>query len=582
MRWFSVLLLAAPFAAPSSGQADLPPAEQWVPQDAVICLQVTEPKALVEPLTSERMATIVKGLPAYQKQQSNAGFQEMMMVLRFAEATLGTDWRTALPRLTGGGVTFAVRPNETVVLIVDAEDEDLLKRAHDLLVTMVRSDAQEKGQPDRIESATFLGVTRWTFDGEEAHAMIGRRLVFSNNLEGLEAVLELRANNESPSMATAAGYLAARKAVGSDVAARAYANLGVLKNVPGLAEALALDKSNPLAALFFSGVMEAVRSSTWLGLGLRIEKEGLTLRALLDGTAGHANSAAAFALPAQPGQGVMPNLSAPRRIAALSFYRDLHRFYAAKDELFPERTSGLIFFENMMGIFFSGRNLTDEVLSETRPEVRFVVARQEYDSKTGTPEVQIPGFALVLRLRDPEEFDEVAEEAYQKALGLINFTRGQQAQPGLIIDRPAHNGTTFTTAYFSTANLEDETNVPTRFNVRPSLALPEDYLILSSSEALTRDLIDAVTKEAAQEPKPLAGVDSAAEVSGVQLASILQANYDALVRQNMVKEGNTREAAESLIDLLITLARFAERLDLKIGSQDNVTEARLELVLNLN
>jgi alpha-D-ribose 1-methylphosphonate 5-triphosphate diphosphatase PhnM len=66
------------------------------------------------------------------------------------------------------------------------------------------------------------------------------------------------------------------------------------------------------------------------------------------------------------------------------------------------------------------------------------------------------------------------------------------------------------------------------------------------------------------------------------LASILQANYDSLVRQNMVKEGNTREAAESQVDLLITLARFAKRLDLRIASHDKVTEAHLKLELNLD
>ncbi len=33
----------------------------------------------------------------------------------------------------------------------------------------------------------------------------------------------------------------------------------------------------------------------------------------------------------------------------------------------------------MMGIFFSGRNLTDEVLAETQPQVQLVVARQDYD-----------------------------------------------------------------------------------------------------------------------------------------------------------------------------------------------------------
>ena len=93
-----------------------------------------------------------------------------------------------------------------------------------------------------------------------------------------------------------------------------------------------------------------------------------------------------------PGLRIPPLLRCPRKpatapgrtspcpggIAAVSLYRDLHGFYAAKDTLFPERTSGLIFFENMMGIFFTGRDLTDEVLAETEPEIRLVVAEPQY------------------------------------------------------------------------------------------------------------------------------------------------------------------------------------------------------------
>ena len=131
------------------------------------------------------------------------------------------------------------------------------------------------------------------------------------------------------------------------------------------------------------------------------------------------------------GEGAMPNLVVPGQIAALSLYRDLHQFYAAKDELFPDRTSGLIFFENMMGIFFSGMDLTKEVLAETLPDIRVVVAEQRYDEKTGTPAMKLPGFAVVVQLRDPAKFELVMKEAWQKAIGLVNFTRGQKAQPGL-------------------------------------------------------------------------------------------------------------------------------------------------------
>ena len=120
--------------------------------------------------------------------------------------------------------------------------------------------------------------------------------------------------------------------------------------------------------------------------------------------------AGAFTEPGGDAEGALPILSVPRQIAGATLYRDLHAFYAAKDELFPERTSGLIFFENMMGIFFTGRDLTDEVLGETLPQIRVVVAEQAYDSAVGTPAVQVPAFAVVFREQSAMFFREVQQD----------------------------------------------------------------------------------------------------------------------------------------------------------------------------
>ena len=190
----------------------------------------------------------------------------------------------------------------------------------------------------------------------------------------------------------------------------------------------------------------------------------LLLSAAADGKPG---ATSAFMSPAE-GTGALPNLTVPRQIAGLSVYRDLHAFYAAKDQLFPERTSGLIFFENMMGIFFSGRDLTEEVFAETCPEVRLVVAAQAYDKAVGTPRVQIPAFALVVRTRHPDEFARVAEEAWQKAVGLTTVTRGQQAEPGLIIDRETYQGIRFSVATNAPGKNDDKAHLPSRFNYSPS------------------------------------------------------------------------------------------------------------------
>ena len=559
----------------------LPPAIQWIPQDAVISLELSQPKALLELFAGEKATAAITALPIYQKQASTPKFKELLNLINFLELTLDTDWRTGLAKLTGGGITFAICPENMVLLIIDAEDENMLERTHELFLSMARTEAEKQGQPNRVASTEYGDVTAWTFNGKESHAIIGKRLVIANRPEGLKAVLELRANTKAANLTLNSAYQTAKRAVKPDAVATVFANLKPLMQVPNIAQALEQQRQSPLAALFFAGIIETVRDSSWLALGLHVEENTLLFRASVDGKTVAPTSPVAFALPDKPGEGVLPNLSVPRRIAALSLYRDLHSFYAAKDDLFPERTSGLIFFENMMGIFFSGRDLTNEVLAETKPEIRFVVAEQEYDPAIGTPQVKFPAFAAIFRLRHPEQFNEVAEEAWQKAVGLINFTRGQQAMPGLIIDRPIQGKTKFTVAYFSTSGIEDKTNLDQRFNVRPALAMPGEYLILSSTDGLARDLIDALSRETEDTTKPSAGIHSLVEIEGGQLASILQANHKTLVRGNMVKKGNTQEQAESEADMLISLLKFLDHVKLRIGVHDGLTQARLEIKLNL-
>ena len=578
----ALVALALPGLMLQPGVADepLPPASQWLPASTPLVLELSKPDAFLDLALDPEVADTITGLPAFQRQASQAGFRQFMGVIDYLELRLGTDWRTALRKLVGGGVTFAAGPKESVILMVDAKDAKMLNELHDIVVGFAREQAEKEGNPSRVGSAEYRGVTGWTVGPNEAHAIIGNRLLISNKPEALKAVVDLREDAAAKSLADLPAYQAAKKAAGPDAVATTYVNLEILKQVPGLQKALN-DETNPLVALLFAGVTEAVRESSWLAMGLHVEGKTLKLEAAVDGKVTDPAGAAAFAQPAEPGGGALPHFSVPGLIAGMSFYRDLHGFYAAKDELFPERSSGLIFFENMMGIFFAGRDLTEEVLAETGPEVRVVVAEQEYDPAVGTPGVKIPAFALVLRLRNPDKFGVVVEEAWQKALGLINFTRGQRALPGLIIDKPTHGDTKYSIAYFATSAEDDKENLDTRFNLRPSLAMLDDYLILSSAEGLTRDLIDAAKQEIAATVEPLAAVHSSVQIDGRHLASILGANRAHLVRQNMVSDGNTQEQAETEIDVLLTVAEYLGNLKLDVGTRDGNTRASIELELNV-
>ena len=561
------------------GAEALPAADEWVPRQAVIVLNVSKPKALLDLIVRPDLMKAIKTSPAYKGLAANKGLKQFQNVIKAFEDRLQADWQTLLRRLVGGGAVWAVGPNKANLFILDALDAEAPKGVHEFLVAIAKGEAEKKGEPDRVRSIEHGGVTIWSLGPNQAQAVIGKRLMIANRPEVLKAALDLRGGSGGKSVASLPAYRQAKKAAGADPVAVFYANTGVLKQVPNIAKALD-SKKNPLVALLASPVTEALSKSSWLSVALRVKGETLVVDAVSDGSLTTAG-AAKFALPAPGGGGAMGNLTVPRQIAAMSLYRDLRGFYADKDDLFPERTSGLIFFENMMGIFFSGLDLTEEVLGKVGPKVRLVVAAQKYDPAIGTPATQFPAFALVLRMKDPKQFSMVMEEAWQKAVGMISFTRGQKALPGLIIDRFVHRGTKYTVAAFAPPKKKGKTPIDVRYNFRPTLAMPGDYLILSSTDALARDVMDALSKEAPPSARPPTETHSLVEIDGRQLAAILGANREALIRDDMVKKGNTREQSESGINVLLAIIERVGRVKLTLGAADQ-GRSKISLRIQLN
>ena len=574
---FTLSVLYAQAARAADANA---PASTWIPDDAIVVLEVSQPKALMDRILTDKVIETVTALPVYKDQVAKPGFQHVKNLVQYFENKFDSDWKTIVGKLVGGGITLAVGPNETTVLVVEAEDAKMLQEVHDFILLMAKTDAQNKGQPDKVVSVEYRGQTAWCMGPDESHTIVGNRLLLSNKPEALVAALDLRANPNGASLAKVPTYQAAKEGMGSGSMASIFVKTGVLKHVPNIQQALAQNNSNPMVSLLFAPVITAIQESTWAAVGVGMQGESLTLDIVTDGTISDPATPEGFASP-DGAAGALPNVNVPRKIAGMSFYRDLHKFYGAKDELFPERTGGVIFFENMMGIFFTGRDLTDEVLAETGPEVRLVVAEQKYAPEIGTPAVKIPAFAAIFRLKDPKKFQPIAEEAWQKGLGLINFTRGQAAEPGLIIDREIHSDVKFTIAAFSAAGEENKEALDMRFNFQPTLAMPEDYMVISSTSQLAKDLIDALQKEKADATKPLPGVHSMMELDATQLASILEANWDALVRNNMVEEGNTREKAEADLGGMMLILKYVGNFELMSGVSKGQSRTRLQLDLNL-
>ncbi len=574
-----ILAAGTAFAAETLPGAAPAPA-RMIPANAVIVLELARPMELLDFILAPALIDALKAQPGWAKIVARPEAARFLQAVKLFETKLATTWRPGLAALAGRGITLAVTPAGNLV-IVDGADPRMLDLFNQTVIGLVKIDATGKGTPDPVSTRDLGGVTAWSVGPEEAHACVGNRLYFSNKMEVLTTALALREKSDAPVLATLPAYVEARKAVGPDCAGMVFVNLELLKLNPEVQQGLTRTQE-PLGALLFSAATEAVKGSRWLALGLQVQGTTLSARAAVDGATAVADGLPGFTWPAAAGEGALPNLAVPRGLGGLSLYRDLARFYHAKDALFPERTSGIIFFENMMGIFFTGRNFADDVLAQTRPEVRVVLAEQAYDQAAGTPLVRIPAFALVLRMKDPDKFGVVAEEAWQKAIGLVNFTRGQDAQPGLLIDRPVHAGVKLTSASFAPPQDSEKPDLPLRFNFSPSLARKGDFLVMSSTEGLARDCIDALGKETAAPPAPCADTNSLLEIDGGRVCSILTANRENLIRQNMINEGRTREDAEGNIDLFLCIMQRLERAKLGLARNGARPEATLDVSLKQN
>ncbi len=544
-----LLCRAAPAAEP------LAPRTEWIPRDAVIVVDIAQPQQLLDQLLDDRVTKAVTAAPQYQAATDNAEFKQLVGLVKYYQEKYEVDLRGLAGKLLGGGVTWAIGPKEANLLIVDTQDAKLLEEVHEFLRVVTRGEAEKRGQANPITSAEYRGLTGWRFGPDEAHAIVGNRLLLTNKPDWLKAAADLKADGSDASVAKSPNFCTARAAIGANAVASIYADLALLKQIPQLQTALSKNGENPLASLLFAPVLAALRESNWLAIGAGIEGRKLVFEAALDGTPSDASSPEGFSTPPTAQGGAMPNFAVPRQIASLSFYRDLHQFYAAK--------------------------VTDEVLAETTPEVRFVVAEQQYDPKVGTPQVQLPGFAVVLRMKNPDKFAPVAEEAFQKALGLVNFTRGQAAQPGLIIDRPMHGDVKYTVAAFAPPSQPSESPVGMHVNFQPTLAMPNGYLIISSAEGLARDLIDALKEEAAGNVQPLAGMHSLLTVDGSRVASILNANRENLILQNMVEKGSTREQAAAGLDMGLKIGSAIRQVSLSMGNRDGQTRVKLEIAVEV-
>lgn len=561
-RIFVPLLCLLALAATSAhGQMGSP--AQLAPPTTVLYVELTNPLPLVELALSPKIRGLVRSSEPYRKYEQSEKYAQMQAVTSLLEARLGKSWDATLRDLIGGGVAVSIDPAaQSGLLTIRSRDRQLLGKLHGTLVELVEADAKKNGRRSPVKSNEYQGLTGWTFGGGEVHVIVEDLLLISNKAETLKGAIDRYRDPSAGSLAGQTAFAAARAKQPAGAIGWSWADLAAVKQDPNVQKGLSKRSDNPLIELLLGGVVDTLKQAPYVTSSLTYDTGRLRLKTELPREASAVSADRGWFFAPHDGE---PALAPPGTIGTFTMFRDLSGLWLARDNLFNETMVAQLAQANtQLGLFFSGRDFGPEVLGELAAPVQLVVARQEYASDTPVPALKLPAFALVLKLKHPDDFSPELLMTYQKTIGIANLTGGQQGKPQLLLSTEEYQGTTISkAAYLRDAKVAKE-NAPPHYNVSPACARIGDHFVLGSTVGLVRQLVDAL--QAGRSGKSLQD-NTALTIDAAPLAAILGDNKELLITQNMLKEGHSRAEAETAVATVLAALGQVDRLLLRLTEE---------------
>lgn len=575
-RWAAIALVAV---SSQSAFADGPRGAEWVSKDAIVYVEATHPKILLDRAIDPKMQERLAAIPQYEKFLKSPKFEELKNGVQFVSMLLDTKWDEGLCKLAGGGIVLAleVQPGKgpVPVVAVTPTDPAFLKKAHAKLLEIARNDAKTKGNPDPVQESTHKGVTIYSLGKDQAHAIVKDTLVISHSADLLKRVVERVLDGSADSIASNPQWKARRAKVGDDTLAWALVRLDRLREID---KKFVVAEPNNAGPTFLLGQwIDAFRKAPWVAAQVRWTDSNLGAEVTMPTPEGGYSETFKKFLPPRGEAALLP-LRPKGTIASLSLWRDVSAVWDVRNDLFPpEVVQGLAQLDTFAGQYFGGRDFGSGVLGAIGPDWRLVVAEQDYSAIKPVPDNKLPAFAVVIDLKpDDDDFAQRLKVAFQSFIGLANLGAAQSKAPPLELGSEVVDGVTIATSHFMAPKAAPGAREPVhqRQNYSPSAAQVDNHFILSSSLGLTKDLIPTLRQPAKQ-----TDVTAILTADGPTLVHLLELNRGRLVSQNMLEKGNDKATASGQIDLLLNLLRYAGVGMLTAKDNPDSVEFRLDFTL---
>ena len=478
-----------------------------------------------------------------------------------AEGVLGMDLWEAAGKYFGGSMAVGLYPQAgseqpSVLLVLRPTDPAILKKPKQLLDSFFNKVDERDGvklyNPKDNKAVTVAAGDTW--------------IALSNQKSLTDNCIDLSTGKSEDTLTKSKNFGKMFGELGSGQLGQLFVDTEMISDFTGGRFGIPDKLDQPMVSLIAGGLLELFIQSPYAAMTLDYAEGEISLTAGISGSPSQLDEAyqASFA---KDGEGVPAPPKADSLIGSIAFHRDIPTWYNARDSLMTEASlPGFDKFESGIGAVLPGFDFGQDVLPMFGKNMQFVASTQSYDHLKGAkPGIQLPGFALIMDLDEPELGADLMQLTFQTIVAITNFDGAQKGRVPTLMEADIHNGVKLSTSRPLLKPEGDELGI--EHNFQPSAAQVGNQFILSSSKELCITLIDAL-----KDPSAAGSTSSDAQIN-MQVApfiELVRANKDNLLAGE-VEKGKSLEVAEAGLDAFLTVLEFVDsvHMDSARGSGDS-------------
>jgi hypothetical protein len=539
----------------------------YVPDEADLVFEASSPKALVDTLYYLDAVKKLQEIPAAKAFLDATPYRRFYKLVAYFEKELGSKWPELLDQLSGGGaaVAFKFGPNPAPTLLaVQARDEAQAQKFRKLVLELVEQELARQEVKDTLVKNTYQDIETLSLGAELHYALAGKTFLLANNKELLQEALDLHAAKEGKKSIAAVKALAdSKKLLPKEPLATMWLNMEPIRKSQQFTEVTKTPR-DPGLTLFFGDYVDLLSRTPYVTAGVYKEKNDYLLTFRMPRGREGMGSDALLHLPKDGQPSSRPLLEPKGVLYSESSHYDFASIWNDREKLFGEQVAKD--FEKTdanSAKLVSGLQLSKQ-LQQAGPIYRFVAANQAKTGYTRQPKQQLPAFAFVVELREPEEFGKAMTTVLRGAAAAV-------ALQGIKIKsvEETHNEIEIAGYRFpENAEIPQDVN-DIRFNISPCFCRVGNQFVFCSTIELCRDLVDILVKE------QKAGLKSSPAKAHYKfysngLAQAAKAFEDQLTVQAILDQALTPEEAKVQTKALLDILKHAGAVEVQsvFGAKD--------------